>query len=169
MVVQVHINWDFARRNPWPASWFEPATFWLASYCQGMAFLTGICISLLIRFASICSQCSRGPSKLHPLDHFAAIRGTSQCQIIRSEISNKQNSLNHRQRIQAPAPSLRHLRLHRVLLQLQAAPSKRSSQRVQPVREGHGRRFRQRLRQLQPHRRGWSGWGSVNFFLFNHG
>ena len=38
-------NTNFTRRNPLSALRFEPMTFWLMSSCQGITFLTGICMS----------------------------------------------------------------------------------------------------------------------------
>ena len=58
MIVQAHLNRYLTRKNPLPALGFEPTTFQMASSCQGITFLSGICISLNDQFASFDSQYS---------------------------------------------------------------------------------------------------------------
>ena len=56
MIVLVHFNRDFMRKNPMLEHGFELTTFWLASSCLGFTFLSRMCISPFDHFAPIGSQ-----------------------------------------------------------------------------------------------------------------
>lgn len=51
MIVQVHFNGDFMRKDSMLSLGFLPTTFLLTPTCLGVTFLTVICISLIHRIA----------------------------------------------------------------------------------------------------------------------
>ena len=57
---EIHIKMSMGK-NILAAPEFEPMTFRLKHSCLGIAFLTGICISLIDQSAPIGRQCFEGP------------------------------------------------------------------------------------------------------------